>query len=128
MWASALIATISTALAFLPSDLPRRASILAARLRGYDGCLCADCGREFGFIGYSYGGCRCGTARGDTAGVAIIGWLTAAAVLGVALQGPGRGPPEGRCRGCGYDLAGLPPQSRCPECGAGPSSRSVPRG
>jgi hypothetical protein len=42
-----------------------------------------------------------------------------AASGGVCLLATIRRRRPGRCRACGYDLAGLAPGSVCPECGAG---------
>lgn len=113
------IAALALLLALLPDDLPRRASIALARLRGYDGCLCADCGEAFGFLGYD-DRWICGTSRGPTGGqaLAVIGWLTSGIILLTAID-PVPRPSRfsaGHCPACGYDLAGCVLQV-CPECG-----------
>ena len=117
------LAVLGLLLAFVPEDLGRKTSITLARLRGYDGCLCTDCGREFGFLGYSYRWtCGTGRAGSPTSGqaLAVLNWAVSLVMLLTAIEpGPARsrfGP--GCCEGCGYDLTGLPAGSRCPECGA----------
>ncbi|HZW11370.1 MAG TPA: hypothetical protein VFF69_15810 [Phycisphaerales bacterium] len=119
IWLALSAAAVSFLLALVPDDLSRKASIALARLRGYDGCLCADCGEAFGFQGYNYRS-FCGTSRGASASqaLAVIGWLTSGILLLTAIDpspAPSRFPP-GHCPACGYDLAGcvLPV---CPECG-----------
>lgn len=53
-----------------------------------------------------------------TFGFLILGLASYAAYL-VTLRAISR---IGRCRRCGYDLAGLAPGSPCPECGTRPRS------
>ncbi len=54
-------------------------------------------------------------------GVIIPLWIPLAAfALSAAALRRGIGRRRlGTCRGCGYDLRGLPPRTVCPECGAG---------
>jgi hypothetical protein len=111
------VAALGLPLALLPDDLPRRSSIALARLRGYDGCLCADCGQAFGFRGYTFRGCRGGGATGGEL-LATISGLASFIILFTAIDPSPAGSrfPPGHCPACGYDLAGcvLPV---CPECG-----------
>lgn len=48
--------------------------------------------------------------------VAPVAWLWGARASRVGDR------KNGRCAGCGYDLAGLAPHAPCPECGPTPSS------
>jgi hypothetical protein len=45
------------------------------------------------------------------AAIPCVGWLS---VVGLRRVRRGR---AGRCVGCGYDMAGLPKDNPCPECG-----------
>lgn len=57
-------------------------------------------------------------------------WIPAAVLVGLGTWAIfGWRWPQGVCRKCGYDVASLPPDAVCPECGTairpGPSSRTL---
>ncbi len=100
-----------------------------ARIRNYHGCMCEDCTRHY--LGVVAGGYGCSPTparlREHRTGLEVAGVGGGLLLLELALGLPSRSlvslrrtpPTRGRCQGCGYDLAGLAPDSVCPECGRG---------
>lgn len=65
------------------------------------------------------------SARVRIRAVPMIYLVLGAAVVNIGIMAATRRYPAGRCRRCGYDLAGLAAGAMCPECGGG--ARPTPR-
>lgn len=117
--ASVVLLLVIDVCAAWKSELGFEARVARVRLRGSNGCTCADCADNLGFgPGISrpnFG--ICGTGRHSDHSLSFVhaaACLECAALI--VYVGPRTKAPTGVCTTCGYDLAGLP-GTVCPECG-----------